>query len=112
MYYDEFEENENMTDYDSEEYFTHGTETVDAIDKILRDDNIKWSDWVQGTQGFVYCDPDDDTKSVLFSVEKIIERVENKVYEEPEILNRLTEEELEALKDWLDDHGFDLEEVW
>ena len=63
-----------MFNYDSEEYFTHGTATVDAIEKILEPERIVWADWVKDTQGFVYYDPTEDDRPVLFEVEQIVEK--------------------------------------
>lgn len=101
-----------MFDYDSEEYFTHGTATVDAIEKILEPEHIVWADWVKDTQGFVYRDPEEDDRSVLFDVELIVEKVEATIDEDPDVLDKLEENEIDSLDLWLQDHGvFIIEEV-
>ena len=101
-----------MFNYDSEEYFTHGTATVDAIEKILEPERIVWADWVKDTQGFVYYDPTEDDRPVLFEVEQIVEKVEAKIDEDPDVLDELEENEIDALDLWLQDHGvFIIEEV-
>ena len=101
-----------MFNYDSEEYFTHGTATVDAIEKILEPEHIVWADWVKDTHGFVYRDPTEEDQPVLFEVEQIVEKVEAKIDEDPDVLDNLEENEIESLDSWLQDHGvFIIEEI-
>ena len=95
-----------MLDYDSEEFFTHGTETVDAIEKIVTPRGLVWSDWVKDTQGFVM--PSDDGP-ILFHVEQIAEIVEEEAYLHPDNFSTLEPEEFYALTLWLADRGIDLE---
>lgn len=95
-----------MLDYDSEEYFTHGTATVNAIEKIVAPRGLVWSDWIKGAQGFVM--PSDDGP-ILFHVEQIAEIVEEEAYLNPDNFNTLEPEEFYALTLWLNDRGIDLE---